>query len=132
MSRSGSSCWKWLGILAAATVGAALLAGCASPAAAPADTGLANDVTALKQQAATQAQRISSLETQAAATPQEGRITALETKVAQGLTAAAPTATNVPQPTATIAPAVAGLVTEGNTKGVASARVTITEYIDYF
>ncbi len=123
---------RWMGLLAAAVLGAALLAGCASPAAAPVDTGLAGDVAALKQQQAAQAQRISSLETQAAADPQAGRIDDLETKVAQGLTAAAPTATAIPQPTATIVPAVAGLVTEGNSKGSASAKVTITEYVDYF
>ncbi len=118
--------------LAAAVLIAALFSGCASPAAAPTGTGLADELAALQQQAATQAQRIGSLETQAAANPQAGRITALETKVAQGLTAAAPTATSIPQPTATIVPAVAGLVTEGNTKGAASAKVTITEYVDYF
>ncbi len=131
MPKSGRRC-RWLGILAAAIIGAALLAGCAGPAAAPADTGLADEVTALKQQAVTQAQRISSLETQAAAGAQTGRITALETKVAQGLTAATPTATEIPLPTATIVPAVAGLKSEGNTKGAPSAKVTITEYVDYF
>ncbi len=131
MARPGRR-FTWLGILAAAAVGAALLAGCASPAAAPADSALADEVTSLKQQAATQAQRIDSLETQAAAGSQAGRITDLETKVAQGLTAAAPTATEIPLPTATIVPPVAGLTTEGSTKGAASAKVTIIEYVDYF
>ncbi len=136
MPRSGRYA-KWKGALAAGVVCGALLAACAGPAATPAaDTGLAKDVASLQQQAATQAARIAALETQAAANPQAGaqtgRLGALETQVAQVQTAAAPVPTETAEPTPTIVPAVAGLVTEGNTKGLASAKVTITEYVDYF
>ena len=127
---------KWIGVLAVAALLFGLLAGCGSPATPPADTSLADDVASLQQQVAAQATRITGLETQVASnqqvTAQAGRIAALETQVALGLTAAAPTMANTPQPTATMVPAVAGLVTAGNTKGAASAKVTITEYVDYF
>ena len=136
MARSGRT-GRWSGALAAVAVCGALLAACAGPTAAPAaDTGLAEDIASLQQQAATQAVRIASLETQSALLQQVGplatRIGALETQVVQGQTAAAPLPTHTAQPTATMVPAVAGLVTEGNTKGLASAKVTITEYVDYF
>jgi hypothetical protein len=36
-----------------------------------------------------------------------------------------------PAPTATVFPAIAGLAVDGNTKGAATAKVTITEYLDY-
>ncbi len=115
---------------------AALLAGCAGAATPTADTGLADDLASLKQQVASQATLITGLETQAASGQQAAadaeRIAALETQVAQVQTAAVPTATNTAQPTATMVPAVAGLVTDGNTKGLASAKVTITEYVDFF
>ena len=135
MTRPGRA-GRWMGVMAAVAVCAALLVGCASPAATPAESGLADDVAALKQQAATQAGRIASLEAQSAllqqVEPQATRIGALETQVAAVQTAGAPVPTNTAQPTPTIVPAVAGLVTAGNTKGAASAKVTITEYVDYF
>jgi protein-disulfide isomerase len=134
---------RWRGILAAAVACATLalvLAACAGPAAAPtADAGLAGlarNVDTLNQQVAAQATRIASLEAQAELLqqlePQATRIGALETQIAVVQTAAVPTATSTAQPTPTMIPAVAGLVTDGNTKGPANAKVTITEYVDYF
>lgn len=98
-----------LGVLALLLIG---LIGCA--ATAPSTTSTSDDVASLRQQVAAQGTRISALETRVAL-PQQA--------VAQ------PTAK--PAPTATIVPAVAGLVVDANTKGPASAKVTITEYLDY-
>ncbi len=96
-----------------------LLGGCGISATPPAAPSPSDDVGPLRQQVASQAARITSLETQVAL---------VQAKQATGGSAVA---TTTPQPTATIVPAVAGLVTDGTTKGVASAKVTITEYIDY-
>ncbi len=99
-----------LGVLLLLLVG---LLGCAT--AAPTGTpGNTDDVASLRQQVAAQGTRISALETRVAL-PQQA--------------AAQPTAK--PAPTATIVPAVAGLVVDGNTKGPATAKVTIVEYLDY-
>ncbi len=116
-----------------AYVGTALIVGlisllgmlaCSGSAAPPASTGQSDDVAGLKQEVTTQAQRISALETRVAL-PQP---TASPSQ--QG--AAAPGApTRPPAPTPTVIPAVVGLATDGAAKGVASAKVTLTEYIDY-
>ena len=121
-----------------------LLACSGSPGSPPAATTQSDELAALKQQVAVQATRITVLETRAAlpqvAAGQGTRIAILETKVAAPQRAAAqatPTtggATVTPrptQPTPTVIPAIAGLATEGNTKGSATAKVTITEYTDY-
>ena len=93
-------------------------------AASPAATNPSGDLAALKQQVATQETRIAALETRVAL-PQS---TIAPARPATG----APTATAKPvQPTPTVIPPVAGLVTDGATKGAASAKVTITEYVDY-
>jgi protein-disulfide isomerase len=108
-----------------------------SPGASPAAVSQPDDLAALKQQMAAQATRIAMLETREASS--QARVVALETKGAalQLAVQAKPTsggATVTPkpaQPTPTIIPPVAGLVTEGATKGAATAKVTITEYSDY-
>ncbi len=128
---------RWMGWAAAAALLCGLLAGCASPGTPPAAAASQPaDVAALKQQVLAQQTSIAGLQAQAEAqaalgtqvAAQARRVAALETQVV----AAVPTATNTPLPTPTIVPAVAGLVTSGNTKGAASAKVTITEYVDYF
>ncbi len=132
---------RWMGWAVAATLLFGLLAGCASPGTPPAAAaGQNEDVAALKQQVLAQQTSIAGLQAQAGqgqqaqaalgtqVAAQARRVAALETQVV----AAVPTATNTPLPTPTIVPAVAGLVTSGNTKGAASAKVTITEYVDYF
>ncbi len=98
-----------LGVLGLLLVG---MIGCAATAGSP--TPSADDVAALRQQVAAQGARISALETRVAL-PQQA--------------AAQPTVR--PAPTATMVPAVTGLVVDGNTKGLATAKVTITEYVDY-
>jgi len=98
--------------------------GCSGGPGDPAATSQSGDLAALRQQVAAQATRIAALETRAAL-PQP---TVAQPKPATG----AVTATAKPiQPTPTVLPPVAGLVTDGTTKGVASAKVTITEYVDY-
>ncbi len=108
----------------------------------PPATGSAGEVATLQQQVAGQATRIAALEVKVAAlqpvaAAQGTRIVALETKVAGPQSAAAqaqPTAsgpTPTFAPTPTIVPPVAGLVESGDTKGLATAKVTITEYTDY-
>ncbi len=89
------------------------LIGCAAGG-APGTPAASDDVASLRQQVAAQGTRISALETRVAL-PQQA--------------AAQPTAK--PAPTPTMVPTVAGLVVDGNTKGPATAKVTITEYIDY-
>lgn len=83
--------------------------------------GSAADLAALRQQVAAQATKIAALETRAVAPP-------------PAAAAAQPTAGG-PQPTAAptpaILPPVAGLTTAENTKGAATAKVTITEFTDY-
>jgi len=59
--------------------------------------------------------------------------TSAPTRAASQATAAQPApsaseSTATPKPTPTIVPAVAGLVTDGATKGAAGAKVTITEF----
>ncbi len=98
-----------LGILSLLLVG---LLGCAAAAASP-TPGASDDLASLRQQVASQGTRIA----------------ALETRVSLPQQAAQPTAK--PQPTPTVVPAVTGLVVDGNTKGSATAKVTITEYLDY-
>ncbi len=135
------SIWKgrWVGIITTAALFCGLLAGCASPSTPPADTSQTGDVAALKGQVAALQTSVAGLQTRVAgqqpqtaidpqAAAQATRIAALEARVA----ALVPTATNTPLPTATIIPAVAGLVIDGNTKGAAGAKVTITEFVDYF
>ena len=131
---------KWIRWVTTAVVFWGLLAGCASPSTPPAASSQSEDVATLKQQVMAQQTSIAGLQAQAErgqqaqaaldqqAAVQATRIAVLETQ----LVAAVPTATNTPLPTATMLPAVAGLVTAGNTKGAAGARVTITEYVDYF
>lgn len=95
-----------------------------SPTLPSAPTNQPSDLAALKQQVAAQETRIAALETRVAV-PQP---TVAPARPATG----APTATARPvQPTPTVIPPVADLVTDGATKGAASARVTITEYVDY-
>jgi len=132
---------RWMGWVTVAVL-CGLLAGCASPSTPPSTTasGPSDEVAALRQQILAQQTSIAGLQAQAEqgqqaqnalaqqAAAQATRLAALETQVV----AAVPTATNTPLPTPTIVPAVAGLVTAGNTKGAASAKVTITEYVDYF
>lgn len=100
-----------LGVLAVFLLG---LVGCAATA-GPTTPGTGEDLASLRQQVAAQGMRIA----------------ALETRVALPQQAAAAQPTTKPAPTPTIVPAVAGLVVDGNTKGAATAKVTITEYIDY-
>ena len=91
------------------------------PSAATTDPG---ELAKLKQQVAAQETRIAALETRVAL-PQS---TIAPARPATG----APNATARPiQPTPTVIPPVAGLVTDSATKGAASAKVTITEYVDY-
>ncbi len=135
---------KWSGLITAVILLCGLLAGCASAGASPASGSQPDEVATLQQQVAVQQTSIAALQAQAAlaqvVASQATQIAALQTQVAaaQAIAAApkqvtsAPTAAVPSQPTATIIPAVAGLVTDGNTKGAASARVTILEYIDYF
>jgi len=78
----------------------------------------------LKEQVAVQATRITLLETRVAL----AQATVAQPRPATGVATVAPI---TPQPTPTMLPAVAGLVTDGATKGAASAKVTITEYVDY-
>ncbi|MDA8219488.1 MAG: hypothetical protein M0Z94_17950 [Dehalococcoidales bacterium] len=92
------------------------LVGC-SASAGPAAAGQTGDLAALQQQVAGQGTRIAALETRVA-TPQPAGVPT---------TVATPRA----QPTATMVPAVSGLPVDGATKGSASAKVTITEYLDY-
>ena len=95
-----------------------------SPTLPSAPTNQSSDLAALKQQVAAQETRIAALETRFAL-PQP---TVAPARPATG----AATATARPiQPTPTVIPPVAGLVTDGATKGVAGAKVTITEYVDY-
>ena len=92
------------------------LVGC-SGGPGPAATNQSGDLAALQQQVAGQGTRIAALETKVAL-PRPAVFTA--------------TATPRPAPpTPTIVPAVAGLAVGGTTKGVATAKVTITEYLDY-
>ncbi len=98
-----------LGILALLVVG--LLVWATACSSTP---GSADDVASLRQQVAAQGTRISALET---------RVTLPQQAAAQP--------TTKPSPTPTMVPAVAGLVVDGNTKGPATAKVTITEYLDY-
>jgi hypothetical protein len=117
---------RWAGWLGATAVLVSLLAGCAAPpkAAAP-----QQNLGVLQQQIDTQATRIAGLEAQsqsATLDAQAARIAVLETQVAQF-----PTPT-IALPTETLMPAVTGLVMQGTTKGPADAKVTITEYVDYF
>ncbi len=91
------------------------LLGCAATVGQSTPTGNADDVAALRQQVAAQGTRIS----------------ALETRVSLPQQAAAAQPTAKPAPTATMVPAVTGMVVDGNTKGPATAKVTITEYLDY-
>lgn len=58
-------------------------------------------------------------------------VAALGTRVALLETQVAPTPTPPPAPTPTLIPAVAGVVTDGASRGEADAPVTITEYMDY-
>jgi protein-disulfide isomerase len=88
-----------------------LLAGCAAQPGAGADP-------ALQQKVADQEARIAGL---------EGKVSALQTAVAQAGTR--PAATRAPTPAPL--PAVTDLPVSGTTKGVADAKVTITEYSDY-
>ena len=99
-----------LGVLGLLLVG---LLGC-SATAGPSTPGGAEDLASLRQQVSSQGTRIAALETRVAL-PQQ----------------AAAQPTTRPVPTATVVPPVAGLVVDGSTKGVATAKVTITEYIDY-
>ncbi|MHB1413853.1 MAG: hypothetical protein ACYC1C_01265, partial [Chloroflexota bacterium] len=97
------------------------LAGC-STGAGPAAAGQTGDLAALQQQVANQGTRIAALETRVAASqPAAG--------VPKPATAAA--TPRPPQPTPTMVPAVSGLPVDGATKGSATAKVTITEYLDY-
>ncbi len=111
---------KRIGLAAVAGLLCGVLASCGvSPGGPPAATSQSDDVVSLKQQVAAQGTRIALLETKVAL-PQQGP----PTMVVTGL----PTS---PLPTATIVPAVAGLIADGNTKGLASAKVTIIEYVDF-
>ncbi len=58
-------------------------------------------------------------------------VAALGTRVALLETQIAPTSTPTPAPTPTMIPVVAGIVTDGTSRGEADAPVTITEYMDY-
>jgi hypothetical protein len=120
------------------------LLGCSGGPGDPAATSQSGDLAALRQQVAAQETRIATLETRVAlpqpAVAQATRITILETRVAlaqpvvtqpKPTTGAATVAAKPIQPTPTGIPPVTGLTTEGTTKGVASAKVTITEYVDY-
>jgi protein-disulfide isomerase len=105
---------KGLGGRKTAVAAAVLLVGLLGCGGAP--TGQSGDLTALQKRVAAQ----------------ETRIAALETRVALPQVASLATATPRPaQPTATVVPAVAGLITEGTAKGVSTAKVTIVEYLDY-
>ena len=101
---STSVVWRRLrlGVLLAIVLG---IFGCSSAASSPTPSEQADEVAALRRQVAAQGTRLA----------------ALETRVAPPQQAA----------TATIVPAVAGLVVDGNTRGPATAKVTITEYLDY-
>ena len=115
---------KWIGWISLTTLLIGLLTGCSSPASSPVAGNQTGGLANLKQQVAAQGTRISALETRVAL-PQP---TAAQVRPATGVV----TATAKPiQPTPTVIPPVAGLVTDGATKGVASAKVTITEYVDY-
>jgi protein-disulfide isomerase len=90
------------------------LLGCAATSGSVAP-GQGEDIVYLRQQVSAQGTRIA----------------ALETRVSLPQQAAAAQPTVKPAPTPTVIPSVAGLVVDGNTKGAASAKVTITEYLDY-
>ncbi len=122
----------WRGSVLLAVLLAALLAACSAAELPPASPDPSGEVAALRQQVASQAAQIAALETQAAsnqpAASQAAQISLLQTQV----TGLIPPATAIPQPTPTMIPAVTGLVLDANTKGSPSAKVTITEYVDYF
>ena len=116
---------KWIRWISLTTLLIGLLTGCSSPATSQVAINQTDDLANLRQQVAAQGTRIAALETRAAL-PQP---TGAPVRPATGVV----TATAKPiQPTPTVIPPVAGLVMEGATKGVASAKVTITEYVDYF
>ncbi len=79
--------------------------------------------------AAALAQRLAAQETRTATLQQQ--VNALGTAVAQQRAAAVGTPRPTALPTPTPVPAVTGLPVSGSSKGLASAKVTITEYSDY-
>ncbi len=103
---------------------AVLAAGALAATAACAPAATPGDASATP--ASPQPGKLESLSEQVAS--QATRIAMLETKV--GLPVPTYTPTPLP-PTPTMVPAVEGLVLEGATKGVATAKVTVTEYADY-
>ena len=106
---------KWLTI--ALGLGFGLLA-CAGPSALPTGSGQSDELASLRQQVSAQGTRLAALETRVALAPSAG--------------AQVKAATPVPAPpTATIVPPVTGLGVDGTTKGAATAKVTITEWIDF-
>ena len=116
---------KWIKWISLTTLLIGLLTGCSNPASSQVTTNPPDDLANLRQQVAAQGTRIAALETRAAL-PQP---TVAQVRPATG----AVTVTAKPiQPTPTVIPPVAGLVTDGTTKGLASAKVTIIEYVDYF
>jgi negative regulator of sigma E activity len=107
-------------------------------------TNQSADLAELQQQVDAQATNIAALEDQGTlaeqVSAQARRVAMLETQVALLPSAAKPMSTatlvptlvpEMPQAVPTLAPAVAGMATEGTTKGAAGAPVIITEYVDY-
>jgi protein-disulfide isomerase len=105
---------RWISPLAlSAGLAIGVLACASGPPASPAAAGQGSDIASLQQQVASQ----------------NARIAVLETRVAGG--SAAQVQPKPAPPTPTIVPPVPGIATDGTTKGSATAKVTITEYLDY-
>ena len=132
----------WLSGLAVLAVLLGLIACSGGPPQSPVDHS--GDLAEIQQQVEAQATRLSAFEAQGALAEQVAdqgtRIAVLETQVALPPSAPAPAGTatlvptlapETPRPLPTNVAPVAGLPTEGTTKGAADAPVTITEYVDY-
>ena len=122
--------------IAGAALLAALVGGCSEPAAPSQGGPDSTAVAALQQTVVAQQAQLAAQRDQAAA--QQVQIAGLRGDVAALQTAVAAPRSNPtagPKPAApaipTVIPPVAGIPTSDTTKGVASAKVTLTEYSDF-
>ncbi len=124
-SRGVGDSWLSRVVVTALVLG---LAACSGGTDDRATTIQANDLAMLKRQVAAQGTRIAALETKVVLPPP----LAMTPEPATSVPTLVPTLSpSTPRPASTLIPPVAGVVTEGVTKGAANAKVTITEYSDY-